>query len=175
MNLNLIVSKAKLSEKQVIAQLQRLEKDEVIRLQMADTDSEVTFLKPREDDITINPIAKTIKHQHTLKHQQIESVIRYIKNDQVCKSQQLLHYFGEPSKTPCGICSVCKAKTATTPPTATTPLELQITKALAQQALSSRQLLQQLECSQEHLLEALKRLLALKKIKLTHANTYILE
>ncbi|MFD1014397.1 RecQ family ATP-dependent DNA helicase [Winogradskyella rapida] len=174
-NLNLIVSKAKLSEKQVIAQLQRLEKDEVIRLQMADTDSEVTFLKPREDDITINPIAKTIKHQHTLKHQQIESVIRYIKNDQVCKSQQLLHYFGEPSKTPCGICSVCKAKTATTAPTATTPLELQITKALAQQALSSRQLLQQLECSQEDLLEALKRLLALKKIKLTHANTYILE
>ena len=57
-NLSLIVKKSNLAEKQIIEQLQRLEKDNIISLQMANTDSEITFLMPREDDITINPIAK---------------------------------------------------------------------------------------------------------------------
>jgi len=171
-NLSLVVDKVKLPEKQVIAQLQRLEKDEVISLQMANTDSEITFLKPREDDITINPIAKTIKQQHTLKHQQIEAVLQYVRNDTVCKSRQLLHYFGETAKASCGICSVCMAKASVENLDHT--ITFQILKALETEALSSRQLLHQLKCSEHNLLAALAELIELHKITLTHANTYTL-
>ncbi|WP_179334577.1 RecQ family ATP-dependent DNA helicase [Winogradskyella costae] len=173
-NLSLVVDKVGLPEKQVIAQLQRLEKDEVISLQMANTDSEITFLKPREDDITINPIARTIKQQHTLKHQQIESVLHYIKNDSVCRSQQLLLYFGEKTTKNCGICSVCMAKAKKANTDTNDVITHQILKALQQEALSSRQLLQHIKCSEHALLKSLSELIELNKIKLTHANTYIL-
>ncbi|REE25031.1 ATP-dependent DNA helicase RecQ [Winogradskyella pacifica] len=169
-NLSLVVDKVKLSEKEVITQLQRLEKDEVISLQMANTDSEITFLKPREDDITINPIARTIKQQHTLKHQQIESVLHYVKNEAVCRNQQLLLYFGEKTTKNCGICSVCVAKASNTNESIT----LQIIKALQEEALSSRQLLQHIKCSEHILLKSLSELIEINKIKLTHANTYTL-
>ncbi|WP_179349859.1 RecQ family ATP-dependent DNA helicase [Winogradskyella pacifica] len=169
-NLSLVVDKVKLSEKEVITQLQRLEKDEVISLQMANTDSEITFLKPREDDITINPIARTIKQQHTLKHQQIESVLHYVKNEAVCRNQQLLLYFGEKTTKNCGICSVCVAKASNTNESIT----FQIIKALQDEALSSRQLLQHIKCSEHILLKSLSELIEINKIKLTHANTYTL-
>ena len=173
-NLSLIIKKANLSEKQVIAQLQRLEKDEVISLQMTNTDSEITFLQPREDDITINPIARTIEQQHTLKHQQIESVLNYIKNDSVCRSQQLLRYFGEETNNVCGKCSVCIAKTTPIENVSIEMVSLQITKALETKTLSSRQLLQHIKCSEKILLQSLSELIELNKIKLTPANTYTL-
>ncbi|WP_418639551.1 RecQ family ATP-dependent DNA helicase [Winogradskyella sp.] len=173
-NLSLIIKKANLSEKQVIAQLQRLEKDEVISLQMTNTDSEITFLQPREDDITINPIARTIEQQHTLKHQQIESVLNYIKNDSVCRSQQLLRYFGEETNNVCGKCSVCLAKTTPIENASIETVSLQITKALETKTLSSRQLLQHIKCSEKILLQSLSELIELNKIKLTPANTYTL-
>jgi len=171
-NLSLIIQKANLSEKQVIAHLQRLEKDEVISLQMANTDSEITFLKPREDDITINPIAKTIVQQHTLKHQQIESVLHYIQNDSICRSLQLLSYFGEKANEACGKCSVCIAKASKLNTNTNTTIALQILKALQTQALSSRQLLQRIKCSEQDLLQPLSELIEIKKIKITEANTY---
>ncbi|MDH7914275.1 ATP-dependent DNA helicase RecQ [Winogradskyella sp. SYSU M77433] len=170
-NLNLIVQKTELSEKDVIAQLKQLEKDEIIKLQIANTDSEITFLKPREDDITINPIAKTIKQQHTLKHQQIASVLSYVNNDTKCRNQQLLAYFGESSNEECGICSVCRKNTKGYKPSKTKVSD-QILKALQNEALSSRQLLYKLECSEKELLESLSELIEIRKIKITNANTY---
>ncbi|WP_407556768.1 ATP-dependent DNA helicase RecQ [Winogradskyella sp. 4-2091] len=171
-NLSLVIKKANLSEKKVIAQLQRLEKDDVISLQMANTDSEITFLKPREDDITINPIAKTIEQQHTLKHKQIESVLNYIKNDTVCRSQQLLLYFGEKSEVTCGICSVCIAKSSKLKSSSHEGISLQIIKLLKVEALSSRQLIQKLNCSENVLLFCISELIETNKIKLTPTNTY---
>jgi ATP-dependent DNA helicase RecQ len=170
-NLSLVIQKANLSEKQVIAQLQRLESDEVISLQMANTDSEITFLKPREDDITINPIAKTIEQQHTLKHQQIESVLHYIKNDSVCRSQQLLSYFGEKTHEVCGKCSVCLSRNSQEKGTKTS-ISNHILKALQVESLSSRQLLHSINCSEKELLQHLSELIELKKIKITPTNTY---
>lgn len=173
-NLSLVIKKSGLSEKQVIEQLQRLEKDDVISLQMANTDSEITFLKPREDDITINPIAKTIEQQHTLKHQQIEAVIAYIKNDSVCRSRQLLSYFGEETKSTCGICSVCLAKNPEVHLDASTNVSIKILNALQTEALSSRQLLQTVKCTEKELLQSISELIEIQKIKITPANTYII-
>ena len=172
-NLNLIINKSELPEKQVISQLQQLEKDGIISLEMARTDSEITFLKPREDEATINPIAKTIEQQHQLKHQQVEAVLGYIKNDSVCKNRQLLQYFGEKSKDDCGICSVCQANVKPSDANSINISE-DILKALSKENLSSRQLLNLIDCSEKLLLDHLSELMELQKIKITHANTYTL-
>ncbi|WP_430468541.1 RecQ family ATP-dependent DNA helicase [Winogradskyella ouciana] len=174
-NLNLVVQKANLSEKAIIEQLKRLEKDEVISLQMANTDSEITLLKPREDDITINPIAKTIEQQHQLKHKQVEAVLNYIKNDSVCKNRQLLAYFGEKTTETCGQCSVCTAKVSHREKDSKINISNLILKALQAEDLSSRQLLKSINCTEKELLQTLSELMEIKKIKITQANTYTLK
>ncbi len=173
-NLSLVIQKSNLPEKQIIEHLERLEKDEIISLQMANTDSEITFLKPREDDITINPIAKTIEQQHQLKHEQIEAVLNYVKNDLVCRSQQLLAYFGEKTNKVCGKCSVCLKKSSDVNTNTKDNVSKEILKALQTQALSSRQLLQHLKCTEQDLLQILSELIEIKKLKITEANTYSL-
>ncbi|MTE27565.1 RecQ family ATP-dependent DNA helicase [Winogradskyella ouciana] len=174
-NLNLVVQKANLSEKGIIEQLKRLEKDEVISLQMANTDSEITLLKPREDDITINPIAKTIEQQHQLKHKQVEAVLNYIKNDSVCKNRQLLAYFGEKTIETCAQCSVCTAKVSHIEKDSKINISNLILKALQAEDLSSRQLLKSINCTEKELLQTLSELMEIKKIKITQANTYTLK
>jgi ATP-dependent DNA helicase RecQ len=173
-NLNLVIKKSELSEKKVIAQLKLLEKDEIISLHMANTDSEITFLKPREDDITINPISKIVEQQHKLKHNQIEAVLNYINNETECRSAQLLNYFGEKSNAPCGICSVCVTGKNESNKNSI-DLTQRILKNLVKKDLSSRDLLKQINCSEQELLDGLSELLEIKKIKLTEANTYILK
>ena len=174
-DLNLIEKKANLSEKVIIKQLHRLEKDNIINLQIAKTDSEITFLKPREDDITINPIVKTIEQQQNLKHQQVEAVLNYIKNDSVCKNLQLLAYFGEKSSKHCGMCSVCTEQLSKRNNHAKTIISEQILNALQTEDLSSRQLLQTINCSQTELINSLTELIETKKIKITQTNTYSLK
>lgn len=67
----------------------------------------ITFAQRREDGdrIIIPPIVyEERKKQFT---ERINQVINYAKNNQVCRSRQLLHYFGETRSSDCGICDVC--------------------------------------------------------------------
>lgn len=169
-DLSLVVKKTNFSEKQVIAQLKQLEKDNIISLQIANTDAEITFLKPREDDITINPIAKTIEQQHSLKHKQIEAVLSYVKNDSVCRTKQLLLYFGEKRTENCGKCSVCVAQHSNL--NSNLKISKQILVALKFEDLSSRQLVQTIQSTEKEVLQSLKELIETQKIKLTAINTY---
>src|SRR5690606_7661242 len=38
------------------------------------------------------------------------AIIAYIRNDKICRTNQLLFYFGEERDVPCGICDVCLAQ-----------------------------------------------------------------
>jgi ATP-dependent DNA helicase RecQ len=168
-NLDLVANKANFTEKDVIQQLKRLEKDQIISLELSNSDSEITFLKPREDDRTINPIAKLVEQQNNIKKEQIEAVIAYTQNNNVCRSIQLLNYFGETSKQNCGICSVCLSKQN---PNEDSTITEKVLEALQQGELSSRQMLLKLNCRQEDLLNILTQLIELKKIEITDSNTY---
>ena len=102
-----IINKTKLSEKKVIELLTKLNHASIIQFEYSKTDAKITFIEPREDDKTINRISKIIKQQQVLKRKQINSVLNYIKNDGICKSQKLLSYFEEINSSLCGICSSC--------------------------------------------------------------------
>ena len=155
--------------------IQQLAKDEVILLEELQTDAEITFLVAREDDKTINPIAKDVRLQNELKKKRVQSVINYIKNTETCKNTQLLSYFGEDSKTPCGICSVCKSKKSAAPDKA---LQLlirdDILKVLKNNALTSTEICAILPYRENILLAIIQLLLEAEKIKLTETNTYTL-
>ena len=40
----------------------------------------------------------------------IESVINFVKNDSVCRSRQLIEYFGQETQYDCGVCDICISK-----------------------------------------------------------------
>ncbi|WP_040281013.1 RecQ family ATP-dependent DNA helicase [Psychroserpens damuponensis] len=171
-NLTLIANKSSVSEKQIIAILHQLHKDGIVDFLYSNTDSEVLFLQPREDDKTINRIANVVEHQQQLKRTQIDAVLQYIANNDVCKNKQLLHYFGETTKTNCGSCSVCMKNNISEENKDIKTIITQIILALEHQPMSSRQLALQLALTKETVLETLQLLLEREIIELTVGNSY---
>jgi len=174
-DINLIADKSSNSEATVIAILQNLEKDAIISLKLIKTDAEVTFIQPREDDKTINRIAATIEQQNALKKNQVASVLNYVYNDNICKSVQLLSYFGETDTEDCGICSVCihnKSKV-------TNQIEFdklsKIISTLKEKELTSRELSELLHIKSFEINQLLKQLLENNYITITNINTYKLK
>ena len=171
-NTLLIADKANVSEDQVIKTLERLEKENIIGLNLKKTDAEITFIEPREDDKTINRIANTIEIQNKQKVNQINDIISYISDEWTCKSQHLLRYFGETDAEVCGICSVCIDKSKKfNGDSQTNAIEIVIS-LLQQNDLSSRELIEKSSLKEEELTNTLKLLLEREAITLTNHNTY---
>lgn len=170
-DLGLIANKVSNTEEEVIEGLKQLKKDSMVDFHFSNTDSEVTFLQPREDDKTINRIAKIVEQQHKVKEQQIEAVLEYVSNNKECLSIQLLRYFGQKKSSPCGRCSVCLSNHSKKIYTFKEVQE-HIILSLEEQPLSSRQLASQLPYEELDILEVLKTLMEHDVLELTTTNTY---
>ena len=67
----------------------------------------ITYLQRREEMERI-VIPPTVYEERKAQYQKrIEAVIQYADNDSVCRSRQLLRYFGETDSQDCGQCDVC--------------------------------------------------------------------
>jgi len=167
-----ITKKASVSEGILIHTLQQLEHDKIITLNLAKTDAQITFIEPREDDKTINRIALIIEQQNKLKQQHVKAMLDYVENESVCKSMQLLAYFGEKNTEPCGICSVCINFKKHKKPQDLKSIKKQIIELLENEDQSSRALLAHLDCEEKDMKTVLKLLLEHHIITITPTNTY---
>ena len=170
-DVSLIGNKLEITEERVINALNRMKKDQIVEFHFSNSDSEVTFLQPREDDKTINRISKIVEQQQQLKINQIQSVIDYVNNETVCKNIQLLHYFGEEHSEDCGICSVCLSKKPNQSINFKV-LQNSIILALEQQPLTSRALVTHIDFEESEILEVLKTLIENDIIEVTTSNKY---
>ena len=167
----LISRKANTSENEVIAVLEKMEKDEIIEYHAQHSDLEITFLVPREDERTINIFAKKIKQIQQVKKDNVESMLAYIKDSKLCRSRHILKYFGEASKENCGKCDVCLQKN---------PINNDIIKIIEQDILqilmvrkeSSRELIKLLTYKESSIILALQRLLEERRISVNSINQY---
>jgi len=103
----LLAKKNNTTSKQVIGYLNQLEKDGILSYNRVHTDAEIRFLIPREDDKTINFYSKEITQFLKQKEKKSIDFLRFIQNNSVCRSIQILNYFDEKSTKKCGICDVC--------------------------------------------------------------------
>ena len=171
-NTSIIANKLSLKEDDIINVLVQLEKDDIISLKLNKTDAEITFLEPREDDKTINRIARIIEQQNKLKEQQIAAVLDYINNDDICKSSQLLSYFGEDNLKDCGICSVClNNNNKVFAKILDTDIE-KIISVLKEKPLSSREIIETTKIKESIITSILRDMLENNLIELTNTNTY---
>jgi ATP-dependent DNA helicase RecQ len=144
----------------------------MLSLHIQDRDMIITFLLPREDDLVINRFAKIVKAHHRLKAQNLQKMLDYLENDKVCRSKQLLHYFGQELKDDCRSCDVCKRKYNTF--SLPSDLTERILKQLRESGSTSRELVASLPDDEEMILENLREMLEDGSISLNHKNEYIL-
>ena len=171
-NLTLIADKSSVPEKQIIAILHQLHKDGIVDFLFSNTDSEVLFLQPREDDKTVNRIINVVEHQQALKRAQIDAVLKFIDNDSVCKNRQLLQYFGEITDTNCGVCSVCINGKVSEEKKDIKTITTQVILALEKSAMNSRQLVAYLPFEKAEIFDIIKSLLERDVIELHAGNSY---
>lgn len=167
----LLAKKTQSSEKEIFTLLRQLEADGIIELEASEGDLKLTFLLPREDDHTINPFAKDVKEQQQLKAEKITALIRYAEEDRICRSKQLLAYFGEKQADPCGKCDVCLGRQPEIPEQKEV-LEARMLELLREGPLRGRDLSEQLKARDEEVIALLRKLLDESRIAITKTNRY---
>lgn len=173
LNASLITRKAKVSEEQLTNLLERLAQKDIIAYRSSGNDSSITFNEVREDEHTINRIAKFLENQNEIKTKQFDAIIRYVTNTNRCKSRIILDYFDEEESADCGICSYCITKNRKL----ASPLDSAnaILGLLKADALNSKELEQQLDLTTEETVFALQILLENQRITIDTNNKYTLK
>lgn len=154
----------------VFNQLKKLEEDNLIVYNKATSNSELLFLQPREDDKTINRISRDVEAYLHQKKNKTEALIRFLKEDEVCRSLQILYYFGETSTKKCGMCDVCLKQKFVVKDCAIQILELFKTA----KELSSKEICLQVKAKEVEVLINLRELLSEEKIAINKYNKYYL-
>lgn len=171
-NLPLIAKKSNSDEKKIEQLFENLKEKDIIMYSSKNNDSTITFNEVREDEKTINRVAKYLEAQNQLKKNQLKSVLYYIKEQQQCKSQLLLRYFGENKPEHCGICSYCitlkqRVENKT--------IAEKITQLLSKSDLSSREIQKQLKYPPDDIIFALQDLLENNRVVVGLTNLYSLK
>ena len=170
-NPTLIAKKSNCSEAKVEKVIHQLAASDCILLHAKSNDSTLTFNEAREDDLTINRIAKFLVHQNQLKQDQFQSVVHYISDATHCKNKLLLAYFEENQTEDCGICSYCMIPKKNNPKETT----LRIEEVLKAGPLTSREIEERLEISTEAIIFALQLLLEQHKVAINSYNQYYIQ
>lgn len=173
LNAGLITRKAKVSEEQLTNLLERLAQKDIIAYRSSGNDSSITFNEVREDEHTINRIAKFLENQNEIKTKQFDAIIRYVTNTNRCKSRIILDYFDEEESADCGICSYCITKNRK--PASPLDSANAILGLLKADALNSKELEQQLDLTTEETVFALQILLENQRITIDTNNKYTLK
>ncbi|MRX38301.1 RecQ family ATP-dependent DNA helicase [Flavobacterium sp. LC2016-23] len=172
-NLSLIAKKSNHTEEQVTVVLEKLQEKEIIEYKSKNNDATILFNEVREDDLTINRVAKYLERQNQLKKDQLLSVLHYIKEDQTCKNRLILDYFGEKTESNCGVCSYCIAKKGKI--TEADSIADKILSLLKSASLTSREIQSQIKLDTNDVIQALQELLENNYITIQPNNTYTLK
>jgi len=173
-NLELIASKTGQNIEIIINSLKKMERDLVIELKLRHTDSTITFNVPREDDKTINVVSKELEALNNKKKEEVKAVLNYIENSTICKSLQLVSYFGESNSQPCGVCSVCASQQSIPSKKETILISEKIQLLLEENEMTSREISEKLTFTESKILVVLRLLQDATKIKINTKNQYYL-
>ncbi len=168
----LLAKKNNITSRQVIANLEQLEKENILTYNSVKTDTEIRFLVPREDDLTITRYSREIIQFLKQKEKKSEDFLVYIQNNNTCRNTQILDYFDEKSKKKCGICDVCLSKKRIKK----AAISSEILALLKEEnALTSQEINQHLKANEKDILIHLRQLLSEDQIQINHQNKYQLK
>jgi ATP-dependent DNA helicase RecQ len=172
-NLPLIAKKSNHSEAEIQAVLHKLKDKAIIEYHSKNNDATLIFNEIREDERTISKVSKYLERQNQLKKEQLQSVLHYIKEKNVCKSKMILNYFGEKATTDCGICSYCITKTKVRKDY--NKLSKKIIELLENEDLNSREIQEKTKDTSDDVIFVLQQLLENGILSIQKNNKYTLQ
>ena len=168
----LLAKKNNMTSTQVIGYLNQLEKDGILSYHRVQTDSEIRFLIPREDDKIINFFSKEITQFLKQKEKKSIDFLSFIQNNLICRSIQILDYFDEKSTKKCGICDVCLSEKKYEKK----DIIFEILMVLNEKGkLSSQEINQFLNFNEKDILINLRQLISENKITINNQNKYLIK
>ncbi|WP_113652641.1 RecQ family ATP-dependent DNA helicase [Pedobacter namyangjuensis] len=102
-------NRLKISFNDVVALLERLQQLEIISYLPQTDQPQLQFVVPRVDHLHLDIDAKYIALRQKIQNDQLKAVLAYASTS-LCRSKQLLIYFGELSAEKCGFCDICLAE-----------------------------------------------------------------
>ncbi len=158
---------------QVVDLLEKLQQLEILKYLPRTNAPKLIFTKNRAEVSTIRISEEILEKRKKLKKQKMESIIAYTENSTICRTQQLLEYFGEENNYKCGQCDVCVERNKLD----ISDLEFEKIKKYLQNILSEKAMISSeiinpiTDVREEKVLKVLQWLLDNGKIKLTE-NKY---
>jgi ATP-dependent DNA helicase RecQ len=107
-NEKLIAKHLKISEQTVSDQLQKLHDHGWINYTPANNNASLQLMQPRVPEQYFAVPAFLYKTLKVQDENRMNFMLNYLDSN-ICRSQQLLSYFGEKDITPCGKCEICQA------------------------------------------------------------------
>jgi len=98
-----------LPQSEIIRGLEQMDQFGIIAYNKRKEKPQVTFLTPRYDAAQLPLNVRRIQERSANSKEKAQSIVSYVRNDKLCRTNQLLHYFGEESDLACGVCDVCIA------------------------------------------------------------------
>ena len=154
----------------VVSYLEKLKEEGILEYTTTTNNTLLYFLHPREDNITINRISNTITSYLQQKHYKTKELVRFIKNDDICRSMQILYYFGEKKAEKCGMCDVCLNEKQLFKECTKEIIDLLV----AEKELTSREIANLLLYTEADILINLRNMLSEEIIALNNYNKYFL-
>ena len=143
--------------------LKRMWQMRIIRYIPANTTPILFFNEERlpTNDLYISPESYT--HRLRLTQERFENVLRYIGNEQSCRSVMMQNYFGDTDTTVCGVCDICinKKKEINNK---SNSLEDKVLTLIRKQNLTSRELCRLIKHDPQEIASAVEKLKAEDKI-----------
>lgn len=168
-----IAKKLNFTKSKVINLLNKLNNDNIIIYNKLDSDTEMRFLKPRDDNFIINSISKNLEFKNKNKINKAKSVVDYIQNNQICRNIQLLKYFGESHLLKCETCDVCIDQLSANPKVDYRIIANEIMQMFKSDSqLSSNDIINKLDHKRENIIKTLQLLMDRNTIAVNSQNKF---
>lgn len=114
LDLDHIVRLTNLPFKSIISALKQWHGEGNIELNYAQTDIQIQWLVPREDQYTLAPLLQRLEHNQNVKKEKVEAIIEFAYSTKACKQKQILNYFGEKNTQKCMKCNALECSQTNT-------------------------------------------------------------
>lgn len=104
-----IATRLKVSVQELALQLQTLQRLQILRYTPRRETPTIQFLQNRVSAKELRLNSEWIQQRKQNFEQKLTSVKEYIENASLCRTRQLVRYFGETIANNCGVCDVCVA------------------------------------------------------------------
>ena len=166
-----IGKRCEMTELQVVNLLTELNRLQIVNYQKRTVNPQIVFTSPRIEISSVHINDRNYKELRQASEKRRNAMMSYVTDTSLCRSRQLLHYFGEESESDCGICDVCVSKRNATKPhdnaaqKADKGMLISRIRELLQEPMTIRQLaLQMPDCDHQMLTDTSRELLDKGKI-----------